>query len=88
MQKCLSPGCEEAYPYATECTVIGFDLTTIHLINSSYYVQLEPLSKEVDEQMRKWMDKTPAMAVVKGTAKPGTAGSSKSDKKGKKGKKK
>ena len=48
------------------------------------------MSKEQDEALRKWMDKTPAMAVVKGGAKPGTAGSGKGkgDKKGAKGGKK
>lgn len=54
-------------------------------------MQVQPLSKETDEALRKFMDKTPAMAIVKGTAKPGTAGSGKSGKgkgaKGKKGKK-
>jgi len=53
--------------------------------------KVEPLSKEVDEALRKFMDKTPSMAIVKGTAKPGTAASGKSGKgkdgKGKKGKK-
>jgi hypothetical protein len=48
------------------------------------------MSKEEDEQIRKWMDKTPAMALLKGGAKPGTAGSGKTkgDKKGGKKKKK
>ena len=52
--------------------------------------QVDPMSKEQDEALRKWMDKTPAMAVVKGGAKPGTAGSGKGkgDKKGAKGGKK
>ena len=50
------------------------------------------MSKEEDEQIRKWMDKTPAMAIVKGGgAKPGTAGGKKGkgdkDKKGGKKKK-
>ncbi len=49
--------------------------------------QVEPVSKEQDEALRKWTDKTPAMAAAKGTGKPpGTAGSSKEGKK--KGKKK
>lgn len=52
--------------------------------------QVDPMSKEQDEQLRKWMDKTPALAFVKGGAKPGTAngGKGKKDKDGKKGKKK
>ncbi len=50
--------------------------------------QVQPLSKETDEALRKWMDKTPAMAVVKGGAKPGTAGSKKKGKDGGKKKKK
>lgn len=31
--------------------------------------QVDTLSKEQDENLRKWQDKTPAMAAVKGTAK-------------------
>ena len=50
--------------------------------------KVEPMSKEQDELIRKWMDKTPAMAVVKGGAKPGTAGSGKGGKDKKGGKKK
>mmetsp|Transcript_33907 Transcript_33907/g.75181 ORF Transcript_33907/g.75181 Transcript_33907/m.75181 type:complete len:829 (-) Transcript_33907:621-3107(-) len=50
--------------------------------------KVDPLSKEQDEALRKWMDKTPAMAIVKGGAKPGTAASGKGDKKDKKKKKK
>ncbi len=46
--------------------------------------KVEPMSKEQDELLRKWMDKTPAMAIVKGGAKPSTATSGKGkDKKGK-----
>ncbi len=52
------------------------------------YSQVQPLSKEQDEALRKWCDKTPAMAVAKGTAKPpGTAGNDKEAKGGKKKKK-
>ena len=56
------------------------------------FMQVNPMSKEEDEQIRKWMDKTPAMALVKGGgAKPGTAGGKKGkgdkDKKGGKKKK-
>ena len=32
------------------------------------------LSKEQDESLRKWQDKTPSMAAVKGTAKVKTKG--------------
>lgn len=51
--------------------------------------KVEPMSKEQDEALRKWCDKTPAMAAAKGTGKPpGTAGSGKSKEgKGKKKKK-
>lgn len=51
--------------------------------------KVQPLSKEQDELLRKWLDKTPSMAVVKGGAKPGTASGGKKGKgdKGKKGKK-
>ena len=54
------------------------------------WAQVDPMSKEQDEQLRKWTDKTPALAFVKGGAKPGTAnsGKGKKDKDGKKGKKK
>jgi len=51
--------------------------------------KLEPMSKDQDEALRKWMDKTPSMAAAKGTAKPGSASKkTKGDAKGKKGKKK
>ena len=55
-------------------------------------MQVDPLSKEQDEVLRKWLDKTPAMAQLKGAAKPGTAASGgksggKGDKKDKKKKK-
>lgn len=53
--------------------------------------KVDPISREVDEALRKFMDKTPAMAVLKGGNKPGTAGKDKKGKKGaadKKGKKK
>ncbi|KAG2497810.1 hypothetical protein HYH03_004081 [Edaphochlamys debaryana] len=52
--------------------------------------KVEPISREVDEALRRFMDKTPAMAVLKGGGKPGTAGSKPgtADKKGKKGAKK
>jgi hypothetical protein len=44
------------------------------------------MSKEQDDMLRKWMDKTPAMAVVKGGAKPSTAKGGKDKKGAKKGK--
>eukprot|EP00967_Tisochrysis_lutea_P122182 scaffold201996_cov18-Tisochrysis_lutea.AAC.1 len=31
--------------------------------------QVDTLSREQDENLRKWQDKTPAMAAIKGTAK-------------------
>ena len=55
------------------------------------HAQVEPLNAEVDEDLRKWADKTPGRAQAKGAGqKPGTAasGKSKDGKKGKKGKKK
>lgn len=51
-------------------------------------MQTEPMSKEQDEALRKWMDKTPSMAAAKGTGKPSTAASGKAKGDGKKKKKK
>ena len=34
---------------------------------------MDTLSREQDENLRKWQDKTPAMAAVKGTAKVKTS---------------
>ncbi len=34
-----------------------------------FVTQVDTLSKEQDENLRKWQDKTPAMATIKGTAK-------------------
>lgn len=51
-------------------------------------MQVETLSREQDENLRKWQDKTPALAALKGTAKGGKkGGKGKADDKGK-GKKK
>ncbi|KAG1669632.1 hypothetical protein FOA52_010792 [Chlamydomonas sp. UWO 241] len=50
--------------------------------------KVDPMSKEQDEQLRKWMDKTPALAFVKGGAKPAAEKKGKGDKGDKKGGKK
>jgi hypothetical protein len=34
---------------------------------------VQPLSKEVDEALRKWQDRTPAMAAIKGADQPAEA---------------
>lgn len=54
-----------------------------------WHTQVEPVSREADEALRRFMDKTPALAVLKGGAKPGTAskGDKGDKKKGGKGKK-
>lgn len=53
-----------------------------------WLARVTPISREVDEALRKFMDKTPAMAVLKGAAnKPGTADSKKGKKDDKKKKK-
>jgi IQ and AAA domain-containing protein len=50
---------------------------------------VSPLSKDADEALRKWQDKTPAMAAAKGAGKkPGSASKkAKGDDKSKKKKK-
>jgi hypothetical protein len=51
--------------------------------------QVQPQSREQDEALRKWMDKTPAMAAAKGSGKaPGGAAGGKEGGKDGKGKKK
>lgn len=64
--------------------VVSMDIPEI----LQWMCKVDPMSKEEDELLRKWMDKTPAMASVKGGAKPpGTADGDKK-KKGKGDKKK
>lgn len=53
-----------------------------------WMAKVEPMNKELDEMLRKWMDKTPAMSLVKGGGKPATAEGEKKGKDDKKGKKK
>lgn len=40
------------------------------LLTSAHYyaLQVQPVPREVDEALRAWTDKTPAMAAIKGTA--------------------
>lgn len=50
--------------------------------------QVEPVSPDVDEQLHKWMDKTPAMAAIKGATADKAATAGDKEKKGGKGDKK
>lgn len=45
---------------------------------------MDPLSRERDESLRKWQDKTPARAALRGPAKPKAKGKGKDGKKKKK----